>query len=109
MQQSVKLCKSEITSRTMTVMEWFILQVEAISELLEVCLQTTYFQVGIRFFKQKDGMARSFLSLIISNTYRQLWLLTHYITNHFSSMVIHLWSGLMAQSGSRISSATSIV
>jgi hypothetical protein len=35
-----------------------ILQLEAIMEMLEVCLRTTYFQVDDKFFQQKDGMAR---------------------------------------------------
>jgi hypothetical protein len=37
-------------------MERFAVQVEAIMELLEVYLRTTYFQVD-KFFQQKDGMA----------------------------------------------------
>jgi hypothetical protein len=44
-----------------------VLLVEAIMELLEVCLRTTYFQVDDKFFQQKVGMAigRS-LSTIVS-------------------------------------------
>jgi hypothetical protein len=43
------------------------LQVEAIMELMEVCLTTTYFQAD-KFFQQKDGMATgSSLSPIMSN------------------------------------------
>jgi hypothetical protein len=33
-----------------------LLRVEAIMELLEVCLRTTYFQVDGKFFQQNDGM-----------------------------------------------------
>jgi hypothetical protein len=33
-----------------------VLQVEAIMELLEVCLRTTYFQVDDKFFQQKDDV-----------------------------------------------------
>jgi hypothetical protein len=34
-----------------------VLQVEAIMELLEVCLRNTYFQVDDKFFQQNDGVA----------------------------------------------------
>jgi hypothetical protein len=48
------------------------LQVEAIMELLEVCLRTTYFQEDDKFFQQKDGMAiRSPLSPTVSSIYVQ--------------------------------------
>jgi hypothetical protein len=40
-----------------TLAEQSVLQVEAIMELQEVCLRTTYFQVDDKFFQQKDGMA----------------------------------------------------
>jgi hypothetical protein len=40
-----------------TLAEGPVLQVEAIMELLEVCLRTTYFQVDDKYFQQKDGMA----------------------------------------------------
>jgi hypothetical protein len=55
-----------------TLMEWSVLQVEAIMELLEVCLRTTYFQMEDKFFQQRDGMAmgRS-LSSIISNNFME--------------------------------------
>jgi hypothetical protein len=44
------------------------LQAEAIMELLEVCLKTTYFQVDDKFFQQKDRMAMgSSLSSVVSN------------------------------------------
>jgi hypothetical protein len=44
------------------------LQVEAIMELLEVCLTTTHFQVDDKFFQQKDGVAMgSSLKPIVSN------------------------------------------
>jgi hypothetical protein len=39
------------------LVELSVLQVEAIMELLEVCLRTTYFQVYDKFFQQKGGMA----------------------------------------------------
>jgi hypothetical protein len=38
-----------------TLAEQFVLQVEAIIELLEVCLKTAYFQVDDKFFQLKDG------------------------------------------------------
>jgi hypothetical protein len=39
-------------------------------ELLEVCLKTTYLQVGNRFYQQKDGMAMgNSLSLIVCDFY----------------------------------------
>jgi hypothetical protein len=41
-------------------------------ELVEVCLRTTYFQVGDMFSQQKEGMAvGSSLSLIVSNIYKE--------------------------------------
>jgi hypothetical protein len=40
-----------------TLAERSVLQTEAIMELLEFCLRTTYFQVDDKFFQQKDGMA----------------------------------------------------
>jgi hypothetical protein len=47
------------------------LQAEAIMELLEVCLRTTYFQVD-KFFLQKDGMAMGgSLSSIVSNIHME--------------------------------------
>jgi NAD-specific glutamate dehydrogenase len=51
-----------------TLAERSILKVEAIMELLDACLRTTYFQVDDRFYQQKDGMAMgSSLSPIVSN------------------------------------------
>jgi hypothetical protein len=48
------------------------LEVEAIMELLEVCLRTTYFQVNDKFFQQKDGMAMgNSLSPIVSNIFME--------------------------------------
>jgi hypothetical protein len=48
--------------------EWPVLQVEAIMELLEVCLRTIYFQVDDKFFQRKGGMAMgSSVSPIVSN------------------------------------------
>jgi hypothetical protein len=40
-----------------TLAERSVLQVEAIMEMLVVCLRATYFQVDDKFFQQKDGMA----------------------------------------------------
>jgi hypothetical protein len=63
----------EISSTTMT--HWrnsLVLQVEAIMEVLEVCLRTTYFQVDGKFFQQKDGMAMgSSLSPIVSDIFME--------------------------------------
>jgi hypothetical protein len=48
------------------------LQIEAIMELLEVCLRTTYFQADDKFFQQKEGMAMgSSLSPIVSNIFME--------------------------------------
>jgi hypothetical protein len=50
--------------------EQYLLQVEAITGLLEVCLRTVYFQVDDKFYKQKDDMAMgSSLSPIVSNIF----------------------------------------
>jgi hypothetical protein len=55
-----------------TLAEQSALQAEAITELLEICLRTVYFQVDEKFFQQKDGMAMgSFLSPIIINIYME--------------------------------------
>jgi hypothetical protein len=55
-----------------TLAERPVLQVEAILELLEVCLKTIYFQVNDKFFQQKDGMAMgSSLSPIVSNIFME--------------------------------------
>jgi hypothetical protein len=62
----------EISSITMTLAERSALQVEAIMELLEVCLRTTYFQVDDKFFQQKVGMAMgSFLSPTVSSIFME--------------------------------------
>jgi hypothetical protein len=54
-----------------TLVERSVLQVEAIMDLLEVCLKTTYFQVD-KFFQQKDDTAMgSSLSLIVSNIFME--------------------------------------
>ncbi|XP_023710144.1 uncharacterized protein LOC111865932 [Cryptotermes secundus] len=54
-----------------TLMERSVLQVEAIMELLEVCLRTTCFQVD-KFFQQKDGMAMGkSLSPVVSNIFME--------------------------------------
>jgi hypothetical protein len=39
-----------------TVVEWSVLQVGAIMELLKVCLRTMYPQVDVKFFQQKGGI-----------------------------------------------------
>jgi hypothetical protein len=55
-----------------TLAERSALQAEAIMELLEFCLRSTYFQVDDKFFQQKDDMAMgSSLSLIINNIYME--------------------------------------
>jgi hypothetical protein len=47
-------------------------QPEAIVELLEVCLRTTYFQVNDKLFQQKDGIAMGrYPSPVISNIYME--------------------------------------
>jgi hypothetical protein len=101
-----------------TSAELSVLQFEAIIELLEVCLRTTYFRAEDSFFKQKDGKAMgSTLSPIVSNIFmehcKKLAIdLTWRNTNHRcgSGMLMdYMRSGLMAQSGYRISSTTSIV
>jgi hypothetical protein len=52
--------------------EWSALQVEDITELLEVCLKTTYFQVDDKFFQQKDGIGMgNSLSPIICNIFME--------------------------------------
>jgi hypothetical protein len=52
--------------------ERFVLQIEAIMELLEVCLRTTYFQADDKFFQQKDDMAMgSSLSPTVSNIFME--------------------------------------
>jgi hypothetical protein len=48
------------------------LQVEAIMELLEVCLRATYIQVDDKLFQQKDDMAMgSSLSPILCNIFKE--------------------------------------
>jgi hypothetical protein len=55
-----------------TLVERSILQVEALMELVEICLRTTYFQVGDKFVQQKDGMAMgNSLSTIVSNIFME--------------------------------------
>jgi hypothetical protein len=55
-----------------TLVERSPLQVEAIMELLDVSLRTTYFQVDDKFFQQKDGMAMgSSVSPIVSNIFME--------------------------------------
>ena len=46
---------------------------DSIMELVEVCLKTSYFQFGDKFFQQKDGMAiGSSLFPVASNLYISL-------------------------------------
>jgi hypothetical protein len=53
-----------------TLVEWSVLQVEAIMELLKFCFRATYFQVDAKFCQQKDGAAMgSCLLPIVSNIY----------------------------------------
>jgi hypothetical protein len=55
-----------------TLAERPVLLFEAIMELLESCLRTTYFQVDDRFFQQKDGITMgSSLSPIVSNIFME--------------------------------------
>jgi hypothetical protein len=55
-----------------TLAQRSILKVEAIMELPDVCLRTTYFQVDDRFYQQKEGMAMGgSLSPIVSNIYME--------------------------------------
>jgi hypothetical protein len=55
-----------------TLASRFSLQVDALMELLKVCLKTTYFQVHNRFFQQKDGMAMgNSLSPVVCNVYME--------------------------------------
>jgi hypothetical protein len=99
-----------------TLAERSVLQGEAIMEVLEVCLRTTYFQVMIRSSNRKMAWLWEALchSLLATSTWRILrnCLLTQHNTNHHCGsgiLMTHLWSGLMAQSNYEISSATSIV
>jgi hypothetical protein len=49
-----------------------VLELEAIMELLEVCLRTRHFQVDDKFFQQKEGMAMgSSLWPIVSNIFME--------------------------------------
>jgi hypothetical protein len=53
-----------------TLEEGPVLQIEAIMELLEVCLRTAYFQVDDKYFQQKyDVTMGSCLSPIVCNMY----------------------------------------
>jgi hypothetical protein len=55
-----------------TLTERSVLKVDAIMELLEVCLRTTYFNVDDGFYQQKAGMAMgSSLSPVVSNIYME--------------------------------------
>ncbi|PNF20263.1 hypothetical protein B7P43_G15436 [Cryptotermes secundus] len=62
-----------------TLTERSKLQVEAIMDLLEVCLRTTYFQFEDKFFQHNDGMAMgNSLSPIVSNIF----------TDHFEKIAL---------------------
>jgi hypothetical protein len=61
------------------------LLVDALMELLEVCLKTTYFQVGNRFFQQKDGMAMgNSLSPVVCNIYMEHFEELHWTRPHIN-------------------------
>jgi hypothetical protein len=64
-----------------------VLQVEAIMELLQVCLRTTYFPMN-KFFQQEDGMVMgSSLSPIVNNIYMEHFeKLTLYSAQHKPSL-----------------------
>jgi hypothetical protein len=48
------------------------LQVENKMELMETCLETSYFQVEDKFFQQKEGMAMgSSLCSVVTNIYME--------------------------------------
>jgi hypothetical protein len=66
-----------------TLAERSPLQVEAIIELLEFCLGTTYFQVDGKFFQKKDSMAMGSTLLVISSwSALRTCPLRWWITNH---------------------------
>jgi hypothetical protein len=98
-----------------TLAEWHILKIETIMELLEICFRTTYFLVNDKLFRQKDEVTIGCcLSVIISNIFTEHFekLFSQNNTNRRRDSAIlmtYLWSGLMAQSGYRITSVTSIV
>jgi hypothetical protein len=53
-----------------TLVELSVFQPEAIMEMVEVCLRTTYFHVDGKVFQQKDGMAMgSSPTPIVGNIY----------------------------------------
>jgi hypothetical protein len=57
-----------------TLEERSALPVESMMELLEVCLKTTYFQVGDKFYQQKEDMAvGSSLSPTVSSIYMEFF------------------------------------
>jgi hypothetical protein len=55
-----------------TLTECSVLKVDAIMELLEVCLRTACFQVDDRFYQQKEGMAMG-SSLSLSGRQQHLY------------------------------------
>lgn len=55
-------------------MQHTALHVDAIMEMLEVCLKTSHFRFGDRFFQEKEEIAMgSSLSPVISNIYLELF------------------------------------
>jgi hypothetical protein len=99
-----------------TLAERSALQVEAIMELLEVCLRTTYFQVDDKFLQQKDAwlwVALYHPSLATSScSILRNWLLTRHNINHCcgsGTLMTRLWSGPTVHRSYRRSSVTSII
>jgi hypothetical protein len=69
--EALQVIRSRIENDN-TLTEPSVLKVEAIMELLDVCLRTTYFEGDDGFYQQKDGMAMgSSLSPIVSNIYME--------------------------------------
>jgi hypothetical protein len=55
-----------------TVLDRSPLKIDDVMELLEVCMETTYFQFEDKFYQQKDGMAMgSSLSPVVSNIFME--------------------------------------
>ncbi|PNF14821.1 hypothetical protein B7P43_G06341, partial [Cryptotermes secundus] len=69
--EALQVIRSRLSNDN-TLAERSVLKVEAIMELLDVCLRTTYFQMDDGFYQQKDGMAMgSSLSPVVSNIYME--------------------------------------
>ncbi|PNF20028.1 hypothetical protein B7P43_G05946 [Cryptotermes secundus] len=70
--EALQVIRSRLNNHN-TLAERSVLKVEAIMELLDVCLRTTYFQRDDGFYQQKNGMA-----LLATSTWNILknWLLT---------------------------------